>query len=176
MEKDLNKALAEVEMTYSQIRQIADDMLYSTFQPINELVEEISNNIERLSIDSLRDYLLRVQLSAYALGELKDKAGIKAECAEAVRKEAYATSYAGQEGSVAMRDANATLAISENIVVSCLYNLVASMTKTKLDSLHRLVDTLKSVLMSRRQEAKFMNIVANNEISPTTNGRITLNE
>jgi hypothetical protein len=50
------------------------------------------------------------------------------------------------------------------------------MTKTKLDSLHRLVDTLKSVLMSRMQEAKFMNIGANNEISPTTNGRITLNE
>ena len=65
---------------------------------------------------------------------------------------------------------------AENIVVSCLYELVASLVKTKLDSLHRLVDVLKSVLMSKMQEAKFMNIGANNEIGPTTNGRITLNE
>jgi hypothetical protein len=30
--------------------------------------------------------------------------------------------------------------------------------------------------MSRMQEAKFMNVGASNEIAPTTNGRITLNE
>ena len=49
MAKDLNAALAEVEMTYGQIRQIADDMLYSTFQPINELVD-ISIPFEDLGI------------------------------------------------------------------------------------------------------------------------------
>jgi hypothetical protein len=174
MEKDLNAALQAVEMTYSQIKQIADDMLYPTFKPINELIAELSSNIESLSVEALRDYLLRVQLSAYSLSELKDKAGIKAECAEAVRKEAYATAYVGQEGSVATRDANTTLAISENVVVHCLYNLLASMTKTKLDSLHRLVDTLKSVLMSRMQEAKFMNVGVGSEIPSTTNGRTVL--
>lgn len=176
MARDLSEALNAVEMTYGQVKQIADDMLSPTFGPIDSLVSELSGNIERLSVDMLRDYLLRVQLSAYSLSELKDRAGIKAECAEAVRKEAYATSYLKQDGTAGAKDANATLAIAENIVVGCLYELVASLVKTKLDSLHRLVDVLKSVLMSKMQEAKFMNIGANNEIGPTTNGRITLNE
>ena len=157
MARDLSEALNAVEMTYGQVKQIADDMLSPTFGPIDSLVSELSGNIERLSVDMLRDYLLRVQLSAYSLSELKDRAGIKAECAEAVRKEAYATSYLKQDGTAGAKDANATLAIAENIVAQCLYDLVAALVKTKLDATHRLIDTLKSILMSRMQEAKMSN-------------------
>jgi len=46
------------------------------------------------------------------------------------------------------------LAASEEIIVESLYKLVANLLKTKLDALHRLVDALKSVLMSKMQEAK----------------------
>ena len=66
--------------------------------------------------------------------------------------------------------------LSHEDVTYALYNLIASLLKTKLDAVHRLVDVLKSILMSRMQEAKFMNVGASNEIAPTTNGRITLNE
>jgi hypothetical protein len=57
-----------------------------------------------------------------------------------------------------------------------LYNLVANLLKTKLDQLHRLVDALKSILMSRMQETKFMNIGSTNEVPSTTGTRVTLNE
>ena len=176
MAKDLTAALETVEMTYGQIKQLADEMLLSTFTPINDLITTVSSNIEGMSIEMLRDYLLRVQLAAFSISELKDRASVKATCAEAIRKEAYATSYLGQEGTQSAKDASATLAIAENIVAQCLYELVASLVKTKLDSLYRMADTMKSVLMSRMQEAKFMNIGATNEISPTTNGRVILNE
>jgi hypothetical protein len=154
MAKDLNKALQEVEMTYAEIRQLADEMLMPTFGPINNLVSEITSMIESLSIDSLRYYLLKMQLAAFQLSEIKDRSSIKAECAEAIKKEAYAADYIVQEGAAAVRDSNATLAISDNIVAGCLYNLVAALTKTKLDQCLRLCDTLKSILMSRMQEAK----------------------
>lgn len=176
MAKDLNKALETVEITYSQIRQLADDMLFNAFEPINNLVNEITGHIESMPIELLRDYLLRVQLAAFSISELKDRSGIKAVCAEAIRKEAYATSYLSQEGTQSAKDASATLAIAENIVAQCLYELVASLVKTKLDSLYRLADTMKSVLMSRMQEAKFLNLGTSNDIAPTTNGRITLHE
>ena len=156
MARDLNKALQEVEMTYGEIKELADSILAPTFDPINQLVDEIQTMIQSLSIDSLRYYLLKMQLSAFSLSELKDKAGIKAVCAEAIRNEAYASNYIVQEGT-AVRESNATLAISENIVAKCLYDLVASLTKTKLDQCLRLCDTLKSILMSRMQEAKLAN-------------------
>ena len=107
-----------------------------------------------MSIEMLRDSILRLQLAVYSLSELRDRSGVKASCAEAIRKEAYAASYIGQEGTAGVKDSNTTLAISENIVAQCLYDLVASLVKTKVDMCLRLIDSLKSILMSRMQEAK----------------------
>lgn len=159
MTKDLTKALETVEMTYGQIKQIADDMLAEPFAEVNKLYNEVSAYVDSLSIDALRDYLLRLQLAAFGLSELRDRSGAKATCAEAVRKEAYAINYAELEGTAAAKDSAATLAIAENIVAQCLYDLVAALVKTKLDSTHRLIDTMKSILMSRMQEAKLANSI-----------------
>lgn len=157
MAKDLNKALEAVEMTYGQIKQIADDMLAAPFEEVNRLYGDVSTYVDSLSVEALRDYLLRLQLAAFGLSELRDRSGAKATCAEAVRKEAYAVSYASQEGTAAAKDSAATLAVAENIVAQCLYDLVAALVKTKLDATHRLIDTMKSILMSRMQEAKLSN-------------------
>ena len=154
MAKDLTKALETVELTYSQIKEIADNMLAVHFEEPNKLVESIQTNVESMSIDMLRDYILRLQLTVYSLSELRDRSGIKANCAEAIRKEAYAASYICQEGTAGVKDSNTTLAISENIVAQCLYELVATLVKTKVDMCLRLIDSLKSILMSRMQEAK----------------------
>ena len=64
------------------------------------------------------------------------------------------------DASAAVKDKVALLATSEETVSEALYNLVANLFKTKLDSIHRMIDTLKSILMSRMQEQKFMNIGA----------------
>ena len=154
MTKDLTKALESVEVTYSQIKDIADSMLAAPFEEPNRIVNEIQYNINSMSIDLLRDYILRLQLAVYSLSELRDRSGVKAMCAEAVKKEAYATAYVGQEGTAGVKDSSTTLAISENIVAQCLYDLVASLAKTKVDQLHRMIDSLKSILMSRMQELK----------------------
>lgn len=157
MAKDLTKALEAVEVTYAQIKDIADNMLAAHFEEPNRIVESIQYNIESISVDTLRDAILRLQLAVYSLSELRDRSGVKAACAEALRKEAYATAYVLQEGTAGVKDSNTTLAISENVVVQCLYDLVASLVKTKVDQLHRMIDSLKSILMSRMQELKLAN-------------------
>lgn len=154
MAKDLNKALETVEITYAQIKEIADSMLVGPFEEPNRIIEFIQNNVESMSIDMLRDSILKLQLAVYSLSELRDRSGVKASCAEAIRKEAYAAAYIGQEGTAGVKDSNTTLAISENIVAQCLYDLVASLVKTKVDMCLRMIDSLKSILMSRMQEAK----------------------
>jgi hypothetical protein len=134
-------------------------MLTEPFAEVNRLYSEVSSRIDTLSVEALRDYLLRLQLAAFGLSELRDRSGAKATCAEAVKKEAYAITYAELEGTAAAKDSAATLAVSENIVAQCLYDLVAALVKTKLDSTHRLIDTMKSILMSRMQEAKLSNSI-----------------
>ena len=154
MAKDLKQALDIVEVTYSQIRDIADDMLHDSFEPIDQLVRDASAYVDNMSIDTLRYYMLKLQLSVFQLSDLRDRTASKAACAEAVKKEAYASSFLTQEGTAGQKDSNAVLAISENTVVECLYELVASLVKTKVDMCLRLIDTLKSILMSKMSEAK----------------------
>lgn len=155
MAKDLKQALDTVEVTYGQIRDIADDMLHDSFAPIDQLVADASAYIDNMSIDTLRYYMLKLQLFVFQLSDLRDRTASKAACAEAVKKEAYASSFLAQEtGTAGQKDSSATLAISENTVVECLYELVASLVKTKVDMCLRLIDTLKSILMSKMAEAK----------------------
>lgn len=176
MDLKLETALANVETTYGELVNIANDFLSATFAPIDELINQINFRINALSIDQIRDYMLTLQLKAYGISELKEKAALKAELAEILQKEHFAISFNGVDGSAAVKDKLATVATSSEIVTEALYNLIASLLKTKLDAIHRLVDVLKSILMSRMQESKFMQLGASNEIAPTTNGRITLNE
>lgn len=150
----LNTALENVEMTYGEVVDIANDMLKPMFDPINSLVSEINENSAGMPVDCIRNYLLRVQLRAFELAETKEKSVLKADCAEALRKEKYAVKYNTTAGAMGVRDNTAFLETSEEVIIEALYNLVASLLKTKLDSLYRLSDVLKSILMSKMQEAK----------------------
>ena len=157
MEKKLEEALQRVEMTYGELVNVANDMLAPMFTPINATVSEINATINALSIDQIRDYILKLQLKAFEISEIKEKAALKAELAETLQKEKFATSFNGFEGSAAVKEKLALIEASPETVSETLYNLVANLLKTKVDQLHRLVAALTSILMSRMSEAKFMN-------------------
>lgn len=151
---NLNEALDKVEMAYGDVVSIANDMLAPLFDPINKLVEEINGGINNFTVEEIRNFMMRLQLRAYEISETKEKSSLKADLAESLRKEKYALTFNEAQGTAGTKDNTALLAASEEIIVASLYKLVASLLKTKLDALHRLVDALKSVLMSKMQEAK----------------------
>ena len=168
MNAKLENALNNIETTYGELVEIANDMLKPMFSPINDLVGKINATVNALSVDQIRDYILQLQLKAFEISETKEKAALKAELAETLQKEKFAISFNNLEGSAAVKDKLATVENSSEVVAEALYNLVSNLLKTKLDQLHRLVDALKSILVSRMQETKFMNIGSNTEI-PATN-------
>lgn len=150
----LTNALDNVEVTYDDVISIANDMLSLLFDAINNLVGEINSNINALTVEQIRDYMMRLQLRAYEISETKDKSALKAQLAETLKKEKYAMKFNEAQGTAGTKDNTALLAASEEIVAEALYNLVANLLKTKLDQLHRLIATLSSILISRMQEAK----------------------
>jgi len=176
MTEKLSAALDKVEMTYKDLVEIANGMLDPMFAPINDLVSRISANVNALPIDQIRNYILELQLKAFEISEIKEKATLKADLAEAIQREQFAISFNGMDGSAAVKDKLALVATSSEVLAETLYNLIANLLKTKIDQVHRLVDAMKSVLMSRMQETKFMNVGASGEIPGTTNGRVILNE
>ena len=174
----LQNALQNVEMTYSELVEVANDMTKAITQPVNELVEQINKSINGLSVDQIRDYILRLQLKAFEISETKEKSALKAELADALHKERFAISFNSLEGSAAAKEKLAIVEVSSELIAETLYNLVANLLKTKVDQLHRLVDCLKSILMSRMQEAKFMNIGTSSDAGVTfsPNGKTYLAE
>lgn len=157
MNKKLEDALNNVDVNYHELVEIADDTVAPLTADADAIIKQVSDNIASLSVDQIRDYMLKLQMEAYRLGELKEKSQLKADLAETLMKEKYAVTFNSLDGSAAIKDKLTQEAVSQEIVAENLYNLMASLIKTKVDSLHRMVDVLKSILMSRMQEAKLMN-------------------
>ena len=159
MRKELETALNVVEMTYGEIVEIANDLIKQYTDDINPIIKYIGDNIEKLSNDEIRSLMLRLSVKAYSFGDVKERSIIKAECAEMIKKEAYAKSFAEAEGSIAAKDSATLVKISNETLTEAIYDLVAGLFKVKLDELRRLIDTLKTILMSRLSEMKLSSSV-----------------
>ena len=154
MRGNLQKALDATETTYANLVSIANNITKEYVAEVDELISQAYENVDNLSNESIRGLILKLSLKSFSFGDVKEKAGLKAECAEALRKEAYAIEFNGAEGSVAAKENAATVNTSDEIMTETIYGVVASLFKTKLDECHRVVAALNTVLMSRMSEAK----------------------
>ena len=153
MKTNIGDALQNTELVYGDLKVIADEMFNAWAYDANQLVKQ-AEGVNSLTNDQLRDLIFKLAVKSFSFGEIKERALMKAEIAEALRKEAYAVEFAKAEGAVAAKDAAVTQAISSQVLTELVYNLVANLFKNKQDELHRLIDSLKSILTSRIAEAK----------------------
>lgn len=153
---DIQAALDAVDMTYSELIDIVDDTRKSVMEDCDVIIEDVSNNIQDMSNDKIRDTLMRLSLKSYYLASIKDKSAFKANLAETIRKEAYARAFGNAVGTVAQKDGQALLDTSSQAVAEKIHDLMADLFKSSTDEIHRTIDVLKTVLMSRLSEAKLV--------------------
>jgi hypothetical protein len=154
MTKNVQEALENVGMVYSDLVDIANDMLKDAAGDIDALLEPVLDKVETISNDELRVVMTKLSIRAFSFCEIKEKAAFKSSIAEILRKEKYATNFGAAEGSVAAKENTATLQTSAEILAEQIYDLVADLFKVKLDSIYRVVDVIKTVLTTRVNEAK----------------------
>lgn len=154
MTKNVQEALENVGMVYSDLIDIANDMLKDAAGDIDALLEPVLDKVETISNDELRVVMTKLSIRAFSFCEIKEKAAFKSGIAEILRKEKYATNFGVAEGSVAAKENTATLQTSAEILAEQIYDLVADLFKVKLDSIYRVVDVIKTVLTTRVNEAK----------------------
>lgn len=158
MKQNVTAALNNIDMTYEELIDIANDTCKEVVGDLDELMNNAYDNIENLSNEAIRNLLLKLSLRSYSFAEIKEKAQFKAVLGEAIRKEAYAKNFNATEGTVAVRENISIISTSAEILAEEIYTLIANIFKIKIDEVHRAVDALKSVLMSRMQEAKMSNV------------------
>jgi hypothetical protein len=157
MTKNIQEALENVGMVYSDLIDIANDMLKDAAGDIDALLEPVLDKVETISNDELRVVMTKLSIRAFSFCEIKEKAAFKSSIAEILRKEKYATNFGAAEGSVAAKESTAILQTSAEILAEQIYDLVADLFKVKLDSIYRVVDVIKTVLTTRVNEAKLTN-------------------
>lgn len=154
MKKNVNEALDNIDAVYDELIIIANDIVDNSLKDIDVVVNGIYENIENLSNEDLRGFIMKVSLKSYSFSGIKEKSAFKSELSETLRKEAHALAFGSAEGTATAKENQAVLNTSSEILAEEIYDLVANMFKVKLDELHRLVDAAKTVLMSRMAEAK----------------------
>ena len=158
MNSNVSKALDNIDATYNDLMEVANDIFKQTTSEIDEIMADAYNDIERLSNEAIRDLMLKLSLKSYTFSEIKEKSAFKATLGEVMRKETYAQNFNQSEGTVAVRENNAIIESGAEILAEEIYTLVANMLKTKLDEVHRVTNTLQTILMTRMQEAKLTSI------------------
>lgn len=154
MEEALQEALNKTDDVYQDLIEITNQVVNVYTGEINKLIKEATDNVDNLTNEDIRMLIIKLSLKSFQFGDVKEKSALKAACAETLRKEAYARSFSFAEGSVAAKETQATMKTTYQQMVELIYDGASSLFKTKLDECHRVVDALKTVLMSRMSEAK----------------------
>ena len=154
MQEKIQQALDNLDATYKDLIVIANNVTDRYFQSVDSIIKELYNKVEELSDEDIRQSILKLSFASYSLGETKERSTFKSELADTIKKVAFSEKFNSSEGAVAVRENSAMIDTADEILVSKIYDYVSADFKTKLDEIHRVVDSLKSVLISRQAMAK----------------------
>lgn len=152
--RDLSKSLEAANITYDELIPLANSIIKKCTADVDKIIEEAKQNVYVMTNDYIRNIMLNLSFTSYSFSELKEKSALKAVCAEILKDENYSIELNKADGTVAQKQSAALLNNIDNVLVEAVYDMVANSIKTKLDEIHRVVDTLKNVLISRQSEAK----------------------
>lgn len=150
---DFNVADKNVNDVYKDIGKIAKKLVDEKSKAIDDLIKTLSN-VESLSDEEIRKYMLKISLESYSFSEIKEHSAMKQDCAAALMKETQANIFNSETGTAEVRRNKSITDSNAQITVNILYNSIANLMKTKLDEAHRVVNTLNSILISRAAAAK----------------------
>lgn len=160
----LPSQMDNIQEIYNALNSQAKTIVKEYTKDIDVLIKQVNECINDLSNDEIRRIELKLSLMAYDLGDLKDSTNMASEIAEILQNEAQANAYNTATGTSEQRKNSAILSIGKEAATAKLYKLVASQIKTKLDETHRIVDTLKSILISRASDRKLTDNYEGNSV------------
>lgn len=156
MNKATQSALDSVNETYADLAVVVDNICKRYTLEVDGIISYLKNNIESLSNEDIRKLMVNLATTSYSFSETKEYSVFKSALSESIRKEVYAKQFNLTEGTVAVRENTALINSAGEIIADEICQAVASTLKTKADEIHRVVDALKTVLLSRQTEAKLV--------------------
>jgi len=150
----MDEAFKDTDDLYNQLSVIAKDIASRYTSEVDEIIEYASDHVNDMNNDQVRALLTDLSFKAYSIGEAREFSSLKRECSESILKEVQAVSFNSSEGTIDVRKNTALLKSSNESLTNIIYETVAGLLKVKLDECHRIVDALKTVILTRNTESK----------------------
>lgn len=155
---DYSSAKKDASEMYKNLGPVIDDVVKKHSKEIDEIIAKIKKDLSSLTNKEIRDYILQLSIENYYFAESRDKSMLMQECALLLLKENQAESFNSTDGTQAIRTNQSLLDTKDRQIVLMVQNSVATHLKSKLDESHRIVESLKSVLISRNIENKLKGV------------------
>lgn len=150
----IDDSLKEVNDVYKQLIPMVDDVVSKNTKEVDAIFKNIKKDLTNLTNKELQDYMLQLTVEAYYLTSIKDSSTLKQECALTLLKTGQANIFNGTAGTQNARNNQAIVDTLDKQVVNVLYNAITNRFKSKLDEIHRMINVLSNVLISKNAEAK----------------------
>ena len=118
---DFNVADKNVNDVYKDIGKIAKKLVDEKSKAIDDLIKTLSN-VESLSDEEIRKYMLKISLESYSFSEIKEHSAMKQDCAAALMKETQANIFNSETGTAEVRRNKSITDSNAQITVNILYN------------------------------------------------------
>jgi len=151
---DINNAKKDTDEMFNYLSEVANDIVSKYSKPLDDLVKQLSKNIDALSNDELRTYMAKISIESYNLSIDREQTALKEACATSLYKEGIANAYNKATGTIDARKNQSVLDTMDKQAVSMLYSTVSALFKAKVDEAHRIASILSNILISRASEAK----------------------
>lgn len=120
----------------------------------NDLRSQNSNSVPN---DTLEDYILNLASILYFTGSAQEDLGVKEDICKSIRTEIYNKVRESSTGTVADKDAAATLASQTETITLSIYSRAYKKVKLRMEAGQEMLNSLKKIMNRRVAELDLSN-------------------
>lgn len=116
-----------------------------------------SRNSTSIPNDVIEDYILNLASILYFTGSAQEDLGVKEDICKSIKTEVYNRARENSTGTVADKDAAATMATQAEAITLSIYSRAYKKVKLRMDAGYEMLNSLKKVMNRRIAEAELSN-------------------
>jgi hypothetical protein len=162
MDESMNKVMDKVEVLSGDINSISSDIVSKYCSELDDYMTIIDDKLRTTNSTSIpnsviEEYILNLASILYFTGSAQEDLGVKEDICKSIRTEVYNKIRESASGTVADKDAAATMASQTETLTLSIYSRAYKKVKLRMDAGYEMLNSLKKVMNRRIAEAELSN-------------------
>lgn len=149
----------KVDNTSLVVKEISDKLVSEYCEELDNVMDFIGQLLKRGNItdNELEFNILDLANILYFTGSAQEDLGIKEDTCKSIRQEIYNKTREESTGTIADKNANAELVVTQETIVLNIYSRAYRKVKLRMDAGYEMLNSLKKVMNKRISEMELSN-------------------